>query len=289
MNTTRHTVALCGATGFIGSHLRDRFNAADYHVIPLDRTLFTDAAADRLAALLAGCDTVINVAGATIDHRWGEAYKRRLFESRIGTTRRLVAAMERSDSVRCWICASAVGYYPSEGCFDDTADAAPGGDFLAGLCRQWEAEAHKAPARIRTTVTRFGVVLDGYGGAFGRLSLPAKLGVAVVPGNGSQPFTWIDIEDLCRAMTLLIESPELAGTFNFVAPQHLSMEEAVSLVRRHYKAWFQLHVPAPLLRLWRGEAADLLLKGQCVRPLRLLDAGFEFHTPELQLFLQRLS
>lgn len=288
MNTLHHTVALCGATGFIGSHLRDHFNAAGYRIVPLDRTLFTDAAADRLAAALDGCDTVVNVAGAPIDRRWSKAYKRKLSESRIGTTRRLVAAMEHVDSIRCWICASAVGYYPSEGCFDDTADAAPGSDFLARLCRDWEAEARKAPARIRTAVTRFGVVLDGYGGAFERLSLPAKLGMAIVPGDGRQPFTWIDVEDLCRAMTLLIETPRMTGTFNFVAPQHLSMEEAVSLVRRHYKAWFQLHVAARLLRLWRGEAADPLLKGQCVRPLRLLDAGFEFRTPELQLFLERL-
>ena len=288
MNTPHHTVALCGATGFIGSHLRDHFNAAGYRIVPLGREFFTDSAAGRLADALSGCDTAVNVAGAPIDRRWSKAYKRKLFDSRIGTTRRLVAAMERTDSIRCWICASAVGYYPSEGCFDDTADAASGDDFLAGLCRDWEAEAYKAPARIRTSVTRFGIVLDGYGGAFERLALPAKLGTAVVPGNGRQPFTWIDIEDRCRAMTLLIESPELAGTFNFVAPQHLSMEEAVSLVRRHYKAWFQIRVSARLLRLLRGEAADLLLKGQCARPLRLLDAGFEFHTPELQLFLERL-
>lgn len=288
MNTTPRTIALCGATGFIGSHLRDRFNAAGYRVVPLDRRLFTDTAADRLTAALEGCDTVINVAGAPIDRRWTLNARRELVDSRVGTTRRLVAAMRRVGTVRCWICASAVGYYPSQGCYDDTADAAPGDGFLAALCRDWEAEARKAPAGIRMAITRFGVVLDAHEGVFERLSLPARLGMTVVAGGGSQPFTWIDIEDLCRATMLLIETPRLEGTFNFAAPQHLTMQEAVSLIRRHYNAWFQLHVPAPLLRLWRGEAADALLEGQCVRPLRLLDAGFEFRSPELQCFLARI-
>lgn len=289
MNVTPHTVALCGATGFVGSHLRDHFNAAGYRVVPLGRELFSDTQSDRLTAALEGCDTVVNVAGAPIDRRWSDAVKRELTDSRAGTARRLVAAMQRVGSIRCWICASAIGYYPSQGCFDDTAETASGDDFLAALCREWEAEAHKAPAGVRKAVTRFGVVLDAHEGVFGRLSLPARLGMTVVPGDGSQPFTWIDIEDLCRAMMLLIETPELEGTFNFVAPQHLTAEEAISLVRHHYNAWFQLHVPAPLLRLWRGEAADPMLKGQCVRPLRLLDAGFEFRSPELQLFLARLG
>lgn len=289
MHVTSHTVALCGATGFIGSHLRDRFNAAGYRVVPLDRALFTDAAADRLRDTLDGCDTVVNVAGAPIDRRWSDAAKRELIESRVGTTRRLVAAMRRVATVRRWICASAVGYYPSQGCYDDTAEAAPGDDFLAALCRDWEAAANEAPAGIRTAIARFGVVLDAHEGLFERLSLTARLGLTVVAGDGRQPFTWIDIEDLGRAMTLLIETPRLEGAFNFTAPQHLSMQEATTLIRRHYNAWFQLRIPAPLLRLWRGEAADPLLKGQCVRPLRLLDAGFEFRSPELQCFLARLD
>lgn len=92
MNVTPHTVALCGATGFVGSHLRDHFNAAGYRVVPLGRELFTDTQSDRLTAALEGCDTVVNVAGAPIDRRWSDAVKRELTDSRAGTARRLVAA-----------------------------------------------------------------------------------------------------------------------------------------------------------------------------------------------------
>ena len=40
-------------------------------------------------------------------------------------------------------------------------------------------------------------------------------------------------------------------------------------------------VPAPMLRIALGEAADVLLTGQRVKPQRALEAGFQFRFPEL--------
>lgn len=286
MENKKKTVALCGATGFIGTHLSSHLRGKGHTVVPIGRELLTAGAAEKLIEALTPCDTVINVAGATIDHRWSDKYKHLLYESRIGVVRRLVEAMDRCQGVDTFVSASAVGFYPSAGCHDERSEEA-GEDFLARLCRDWEAEAHRTSRRIRTIVTRFGVVLAPDGGAFLPMARPARMGVGAILGRGRQPFTWIDLRDLCRAINFLCTS-NLSGTFNLVAPQKMSQREAAQLISAHYGAWFSVHVPAFVIRILKGEAADTLLKGQCAEPAALLDAGFEFCSPQLELFLNRL-
>ena len=280
-------VAVCGATGFIGTHLCRYLKDAGYEIVSLPRELFAEGAGGRLAATIAPCATVIDVAGATINHRWSEAYKRQLYDSRVEIVRQLVDAMRRSEHVRTFVSASAVGYYPSSGCYDESSQVS-GDDFLAGLCRAWEDDAHKTPERIRTIVTRFGVVLAGHGGAFEPMARPARMGAAAVIGSGVQPFTWIDIEDLCRAILFLIDS-DLCGTFNLVAPQQLTQREAAVQIGKHYGSLFILRIPSFVFRSVFGEASGFLLKGQCVRPARLLEAGFEFRSPSLSDFLANIE
>lgn len=51
---------------------------------------------------------------------------------------------------------------------------------------------------------------------------PLKMKLAAAIGPGTQPFPWISINDLCRAMAFIIESGTLRGTFNFVSPQEIT-------------------------------------------------------------------
>lgn len=287
MNERQKIVAICGVSGFVGSNLCTYLKSLGWEVVSLGRELFDEEAGERLREVVSSCDAVICVAGATIDHRWSASYKRLLYESRVGVVRKLVDAMNSSQRVHTFISASAVGYYAISGCHDEESGQS-GDDFLAKLCRAWEEEACKAPTRIRTLITRFGVVLASHGGAFGRMSRPARLGVGTIIGSGRQPFTWIDLDDLCRGMGFLLDS-DLSGIFNFVAPQQLSQREIGELISLRYGARVTLRIPALFFRLIWGEAADFLLNGQCVIPRRLLEAGFEFRSPDLRSFLNRLN
>ena len=68
-------IAISGATGLIGSHISTHLKQRGDEIIPLRREFFTPAKRSVLAAALTGCDAVINVAGATLDHYWTNAYK----------------------------------------------------------------------------------------------------------------------------------------------------------------------------------------------------------------------
>lgn len=281
-------IAISGASGFIGRRLTAHLQARGFEVVPLGREMFEPESAQQLMDSVASCDAVVNLAGAPINRRWSRSYKAELVESRVGVTRRLVEAVNASTRTQTFISTSAVGCYPSVGCYNESSEAR-GTGFLAGLCAAWEAEALRVRCGVRCVITRFGVVLDPAGGAFVPLARPAKMGVAVVAGSGLQPFSWIDLEDLVRAQEFVLTHYEISGVLNFTAPQQLTMLEFVEALAAHYRSRFTLHVPAFAVRLALGEAADFALEGQCALPQRLLDEAFEFHSPTVERFLSRLS
>ncbi|WP_418983786.1 TIGR01777 family oxidoreductase [Alistipes sp.] len=278
-------IAISGASGFIGSHLSAYLTEKGHEVVALGRADFTDEERDRLAYLVAECDAVVNLAGAPIDRRWSRAYREELVASRVEVTRRLVEAVGRSERTRTFLSASAVGCYPTVGCYDEFSPER-GQGLLAELCERWETEARKVG--VRCVIARFGVVLSDDGGAFPRLARSARYGVAAVPGGGSQPFSWIDLRDLVRAAEFLILHKELDGVFNFTAPGMGSLREFIRAVGRHYGTRFSVVVPAFAIKWALGEASSVVLGGQCAVPLRLLGAGFRFESPTVGDFLQRI-
>lgn len=170
-------IAISGATGFIGTHLTAYLTGLGHRAVPLGRPAFRSQ--ESLAAALAGCGAVVNLAGAPIDRRWSDAYKKQLYDSRIGTTRKLVAAInEMNPAPKVFVSASAVGYYPDQGCYDEYT-AVKGTGFLSDLCESWEREASRVVPGIRLAVARFGVVLAPDEGVFAKMAFPFRKGIAV--------------------------------------------------------------------------------------------------------------
>ncbi len=284
---TGQRIAISGATGFIGTHLSSFLSRYGYQIIPLTRDFFTDTSNSRLEHTLSECDAVINLAGASINHRWSKSYKQLLIDSRVDVTRKLVNAANKCDKIKTFISVSAVGYYPNEGCYDEYSDV-KGNGFLSDLCQKWENEAKKISPDIRLVITRFGVVLAERGGAFEQLAQSSRLGISVIAGNGKQVFSWIDIEDLCRVMKYILSTPQLAGIFNLTAPQPLPLRELMKSVGKHYKALFSVPVPAFVFKLLLGEASDFLLKSQCAKPTRLIESEYSFSSPDIDSFLEKI-
>jgi len=213
-------IAISGATGFIGTHLTAYLTGLGHRAVPLGRPAFRSQ--ESLAAALAGCGAVVNLAGAPIDRRWSDAYKKQLYDSRIGTTRKLVAAInEMNPAPKVFVSASAVGYYPDQGCYDEYT-AVKGTGFLSDLCESWEREASRLVPGIRLAVARFGVVLAPDEGVFAKMAFPFRKGIAVRIASGAQIFAWIDIGDLVRALTFILSSDMLAGAINLTAPERLT-------------------------------------------------------------------
>ncbi|MBI4496018.1 MAG: TIGR01777 family protein [Deltaproteobacteria bacterium] len=285
-------IFMTGGTGFVGRNLSRVLMARGHEVTILTRGR---GAVPAGVSVLTGDPTekgvwqrsvrdheiVINLAGATIFHRWTTSYKRLVRESRLRTTRNLVGALDGAAG-RIFFSTSAVGYYGFHGDEVLTEASPPGTDFLAVLARDWEEEARRAEGRgARVLITRFGIVLGRGGGALDQMIPLFKWGLGGPLGSGQQWFSWVHMEDLCRAYLFLIDRPDLSGPFNFTAPHPVPNRELARALGKATRRPSWMRAPGFLMKLLLGEFGSVLLKGQRVVPRRLLDGGFHFNYPDL--------
>ncbi|GAA4009795.1 TIGR01777 family oxidoreductase [Streptomyces marokkonensis] len=285
-------IAVAGASGVIGSALVRSLTADGHEVVRLVRhaprgtdEVRWDPEGGRVdAAGLAGCDAVVNLAGAGVgDRRWTDAYKTRIRDSRVHGTRALaeaVASLERRP--RVFVNGSAIGFYGETGdrAVDESAPAGEG--FLPSVCLEWEAAA--APAReagVRTVFARTGLVVARRGGAWGRLFPLFRAGLGGRLGDGSQYWSFVALHDEVAAIRHLVDREDLSGPFNLTAPHPRTNREITAAMGRVLRRPTPFAVPAPALRAVLGEMAGDVLGSARVLPTRLLDSGFRFAFPEI--------
>ncbi|ELS52680.1 putative NAD dependent epimerase/dehydratase [Streptomyces viridochromogenes Tue57] len=284
---------MAGSSGLIGSALARSLVADGHEVVRLVRR--TPRAADELqwdperkyvdAAGLAGCDVVVNLAGANVgSRRWTEAYKARLRRGRVLGTAALAEAMAALDTPpRVFVNGSAIGYYGDTGERAVDESAPPGEGFLPSLVKEWEdAAAPAQEAGVRTVFPRTGLVVARHGGAWGRLFPLFKAGLGGRMGDGRQYWSFVSLHDEVAAIRHLIDTDGLSGPFNVTAPQPLTNREITEAMGRVLHRPTLFAVPAPVLRAVLGEMAGDVLGSQRVLPRRLLESGFTFAFPEIE-------
>lgn len=280
-------IAITGASGFVGSHLSVHFLENGWDVVPLRRQDLQDE--ELLLEKIAGCDVLINLAGAPIVKKWTEAYKKELYASRIETTRKVVNAIKRMHmKPKLLISTSAIGIYDNQSTYDESHKEYAT-DFLGKVTQDWEKEALKAEEYgIRVAILRFGLVLGKNGGMMGQLLTPFKLGLGGPVGDGSQHFSWIHLDDIRGAMEYIISYEEMRGIYNMTSPEPTTNLEFSKMLGKVLKRPAFLPVPVFVLKILFGEGAQVMADGQSVVPKRLMDAGYGFKYPTLQEALEEI-
>ncbi|HEY7837744.1 MAG TPA: TIGR01777 family oxidoreductase [Terriglobales bacterium] len=275
-------IAITGATGLIGRALTAALSARGDAIVPIGRGVAT-------AAMLAGCEAVVNLAGEPLlGRRWTGRRREVLRSSRIERTAQVVAALERMQPrPRVLVSASAVGYYGDRGAELLSEASPPGEDFLAQLCRDWEAAAVAAEALgIRVVLVRTGMVLAPRGGALAQMLPPFRWGLGGPAGSGRQYWPWIHIEDEVGVILEALGNGQLHGPVNAVAPEAVISRDFARALGRALHRPAVLPLPALALRLVFGGAAAVLLSSQRVAPGKLADCGYRFRFPALASALQ---
>ena len=300
-------IFLTGGSGFLGTILTEALIDAGHSVTILTRSLqgrHVERAAGKewlvgdpagggdWQSRLPDHDAVINLAGASIFTRWTPGMRRRIRESRILTTRRILEAVQGgAGRAGLLLNASAVGYYGSQGDDAITEQGPPGQGFLSDVAQAWEEEAVRAERHgLRVVLCRLGVILGSGGGAMRPLLATFRRGAGVRLGRGNQWMSWIHARDAAGAFLFLIDHPELSGPVNVTAPEPVTnrmlTRELLAVLHRR-----PLLPPVPgwMLRLFLGEFADTLLDGQRVLPQQLLTHGYVFQYPCLTKALIQLT
>ena len=292
-------IVITGSSGLIGSALARQLAQHGHEVIRLVRTTprpgearWNPADGTIDAKALDGADAIVHLAGAGIgDHRWTDEYKRELVDSRVvGSTLLAQTMAGLASKPKVFLSGSAIGIYGPRN--DEVLDeaSAPGTDFLADLCVQWEAATHAAQdGGIRTVMLRTGIVLTPTGGALKKQLPLFRFGLGGKFGSGKQWQSWISLDDEVNAIEHLLTA-DLSGPVNLPAPKPVTNAEFTKVLAA------VLHRPAllPIPRfgpsaLLGGELVNALLyTGQRVSSSKLAASGFEFQYTELEAALRAL-
>jgi uncharacterized protein len=291
-------IVIAGGSGFLGRPLAAALAADGHDVLTLSRRAAASGAArsrsvgwtpdgstDRWAAEVDGAGAVVNLAGESIaGKRWSDEQKRRILDSRVLATRSLVTAIQAArNPPPVFVSGSAVGYYGPRGDEKIPEYTPPGSDFLANVCRQWEAEAVRAASSAtRVVCMRTGLALERDGGALPQMLPPFRFGAGGPVGSGRQYWPWIHRADWIAMVQWAIRMPAVTGPINGTAPNPVTNAEfAKALGRAMHRPSF---MPAPgfALKLMLGEMAEaLLLSGQRAVPERSEQLGFTFRYARL--------
>lgn len=282
--TDQRTIVIAGSSGLIGNALAQALRGRGDRVVRLvrraangpDEISWNPGGGELDPSALIGADAVVNLAGAGVgDHRWTDAYKREILNSRTSTTELLARTIARLEHRPVFANASAIGWYGDTGdrAVDESAPAGEG--FLADVVREWEAAtAPAAQAGARVFVARTGLVVAKEGGAWQRLFPLFNLGLGGKMGSGRQYWSWISLRDEVAAWLFCIDDDRIAGPVNFTGPEPVTNAEVVAAMGRVLQRPTVLPVPAFALQAALGEFSTEILSSARVMPRALSDAGF---------------
>jgi len=280
-------IAIVGANGFIGTYMQSFFKTKGFAVFPLGKE-DSNKSTEEIANVLEGADILINLAGAQIIHRWSASYKKVLYNSRIITTRKLVAAIaQMQKKPELFISTSAIGIYATDGPMSES-NHTYSDNFLAKICKDWEEEAQQANKFTRVVIFRFGVVLGKGSGALSKMLPAFRLGIAGTIGDGTEPFSWVHIDDLLSAYLFVFANEKLEGTFNLSAPNPVTNRELTKALGKVLHRPTAIPLPKFVLRFLFSEGATVLTEGQRVVPERLLENGFTFKYQTIEVALREI-
>lgn len=298
-------IIITGATGLIGKALYDYLKSS-CEIIALSRNVekaklllrdeikivqWDGEKIGHWAQEFEGAFCIINLAGENIEGRWTQKKKDSIRRSRLNSTSAVVQAIRQThNKPNLLIQASAMGYYGSRNVIEADENSPNGEGFLAQLCVDWEKLIEPVPKMgIRCVILRTCAVLSTEAGLLKKMMFPFRFFMGGYLGSGEQWVSWININDVCRAVKFLIDNEKCEGPFNITSPNPVQLKEFCSVLGKVMKRPCWTALPACAAKIIYGElTGELLLASYKIWPKKILNAGFEFKYPELTTSLQYL-
>ncbi len=294
-------ILITGATGFVGTRLSEKLLSEGHELNILSRDdshlpsvfknpkvkIFSWRDSSTLPPVdsISGIDGVINLMGENIAaKRWSDEQKKKLHSSRVESTINLTSVINqnRTTPLEFFVSASAVGIYPVNTNETLTEESKTAKNFLADLCKDWEAAAHTVKNCKRTVIIRTAVVLEGHGGALAKMLPPFKLGLGGPIGDGNHMMSWIHLDDLVALYVKGATDGNYSGVYNGSAPHPVDNFHFTKALGEAIHRPTLVPVPALALKLAFGEMATVLLDSQSVVSKNLPEKGFTFKYPTIE-------
>jgi uncharacterized protein (TIGR01777 family) len=300
------TIGITGSSGFLGSSLIPFLTTGGHRVIRFVRhpTRDNDFNLKNVKSVQwnpssaslddkidnENIDAVVNLAGENIFGRWTREKKKRIFDSRVNTTRSLCKLLSSLDKPpKVLVSASATGYYGDRGDEMLTEESQSSIGFLSDVCRNWEKSTQIAKeSGIRVVNLRIGIVLSSSGGMLSKILPLVKLGLGGRIGNGNQYMSWIGLDDLLGLIVYTIADESISGPVNAVSPNPVTNADFTTTLGKVLSRPTIFSIPESMIKLALGEelANAAILLSSRVFPGHLIKIGYQFRFSDLESVLR---
>ncbi|MFL6515971.1 MAG: TIGR01777 family oxidoreductase [Chthoniobacterales bacterium] len=299
-------VVIVGGTGQVGRVLTRAFHSAKNELVILSRhrapntrarvVLWNGNDAGAWTAELESATAVINLAGRSVNCRYGSRNRREIMQSRIDSVHAIGRAIQQAKRPpQVWLQASTATIYAHR--FDapnDEFDGIIGGEerhtpdtwrFSIDVAKAWESAVGQFTPlpKTRVVMMRSAMVMSpDPGGIFAMLRRLVRLRLGGRAGQGDQYISWIHEHDFANAVRLFIDNTEFSGVVNVCAPEPMPSNRFMRELR--HACGVRVGLPATSWMLEIGAflmrtETELILKSRRVIPRRLLESGFRFQFP----------
>jgi uncharacterized protein len=282
-------IAISGANGYIANNLIPLLKSKHHTIVSIERHVLYHI--DQLSEIFSDTEVVIHLAGAPILQRWTEVNKKEILKSRVETTQNIVKAINclpQNKKPHTFISASAIGIYSPNSIHTENSNSFSN-DFVGEVVKSWENASADLTPDVRRVIFRIGLILGKEAKTIQKLLLIFKLGLGGKIGSGKQPFPFIHIQDVEKAILWGIQNQQAQGIYNLAAPENIDNATFTRVLAKSLNRPAFFTVPEFSLKLIYGEAASLLLKSPQVMPERLINEDFTFEFPDIKSCIDQIT
>jgi uncharacterized protein (TIGR01777 family) len=287
-------ILITGATGFVGQKLVKELlqKGNEVNVLTRDTSKASQLLGNKINSYewsdtnqlppkeaFLGINGIINLMGENIGgKRWSEEQKTILYNSRVISTQKLIEQCQAAltGQLDFFIQASAIGIYPINSREELSEESSTGKNYLAKLCKDWEAATNQLTKTKRKIILRTGVVLQKDGGALKKMLPPFLMGLGGPIGDGNQVMSWIQLDDHVNLIVTATTDSNYSGIINAVAPYPVNNFDFTKALGKAIHRPTIFPVPEIALKVMFGEMSTLMLDSQIITSSKLKELGFKF-------------
>ncbi len=228
---------------------------------------------------LKDCDHIVHLAGYPIINRWTKENKKKMYESRINSTKLIYKYCKKlMIKPKTFISASAIGIYglESEGVKDEKDITNT--DWISRMAIDWEKSADifkkintkVVKMRISLIISKKSLFLKSY-------LLSMRFGIATLLGSKSRHISWIHIDDAVNFIDLAINNKKYNGAYNLATSKCLTQGKLVQIIKEEkYPFCITFQIPAQILSFVLGKRSKIFIPNLVAKADKLKKLDFKY-------------
>jgi len=275
MDTEKNTIAITGASGFIGSHLLSALHGEEYRLRVLSRRVQQDSpgiiqiqgdirSEDAVCHLMRGCSAAIHLAGVAHTSLRSQAEMDEAEQINVDGTRNVLAAAQKAGVERVLLASSAHVYAGQEGTGLDEHSPIAGDSFYARTKLMVEKAGLDAASSNRMAVVIVRPCLTyGPGVRFNLESLMRAIhGHYYFGVRGTNPMrSFLSVGNAAAAIMHLLHGGENGAIYNIADQSPMPLAEFVNSLADHMQVLRPRNLPMFAIRAAITGAAPLQWMG----------------------------